>query len=48
MTPLPIREERTRYTIEHGFGYTIFQHQSNGIKQELVQFVPVSGTVKSA
>ena len=45
MTPLPIREEEP-YTIEHGFGYTIFQHQSNGIKQELVQFVPVSGTVK--
>ncbi|WP_073993587.1 GH36-type glycosyl hydrolase domain-containing protein [Parasporobacterium paucivorans] len=45
MTPLPIREEEP-YTIEHGFGHTRFLHQSHGIKQELVQFVPVSGTVK--
>ncbi len=45
MTPLPIREEEP-YTIEHGFGYTVFQHHSHGIEQELVQFVPVSGTVK--
>ncbi len=45
MTPLPIREEEP-YTIEHGFGYSKFRHQSHGIEQELVQFVPVSGTVK--
>lgn len=45
MTPLPVREDEP-YTIEHGFGYTIFRHQSHGFEQELVQFVPVSGTVK--
>lgn len=45
MTPLPIREDEP-YTIEHGFGYTKFKHQSHGIGQELIQFVPVSGTVK--
>jgi len=45
MTPLPIREEET-YTIEHGFGFTSFHHHSHGIEQKLVQFVPVSGTVK--
>ncbi len=45
MTPLPIREEDP-YIIEHGFGYTLFRHQSHGIEQELVQFVPVSGTAK--
>ena len=45
MTPLPIREEEP-YTIEHGFGYSQFLHKSHGIEQELVQFVPVSGTVK--
>ncbi|HCU08074.1 MAG TPA: glycosyl transferase [Clostridiales bacterium] len=45
MTPLPIREEEP-YVIEHGFGYTAFRHQSHGIRQELVQFVPVADTVK--
>lgn len=45
MTPLPIREEEA-YTIEHGFGFTTFRHHSHGIEQKLVQFVPVSGTVK--
>ena len=45
MTPRPIREDEP-YTIEHGFGYSKFLHESHGISQELVQFVPVSGTVK--
>ncbi|SHE60270.1 GH36-type glycosyl hydrolase domain-containing protein [Alkalibacter saccharofermentans] len=45
ITPLPIREEEP-YRIEHGFGYTAFRHKSHGIDQELVQFVPVSDTVK--
>jgi len=45
MTPLPIREEEA-YTIDHGFGFTSFRHHSHGIEQKLVQFVPVSGTVK--
>jgi len=45
MTPLPIREEEP-YTIEHGFGCTTFRHRSHEIEQELVQFVPVSDTIK--
>ncbi len=45
ITPLPIREDEA-YTVRHGFGYTEFNHISNGISQELVQFVPVEGTVK--
>ena len=43
--PLPIRDDEP-YTIRHGFGYTEFEHESHGISQRLVQFVPVKGTVK--
>ncbi|MBC7958666.1 MAG: glycosyl transferase, partial [Vallitaleaceae bacterium] len=45
LTPLPIRET-SLYTIEHGFGYTSFKHNSHGISQSLVQFVPLKGKVK--
>ncbi len=44
-TPLPIREEES-YTVRHGFGYSIFEHNSHGMKQRLIQFVPVDETVK--
>ena len=44
-TALPIREEGL-YTIRHGFGYSVYEHASHGIKQTLTQFVPVEGTVK--
>ncbi|HHW48826.1 MAG TPA: glycosyl transferase, partial [Clostridiaceae bacterium] len=44
-TPLPLREAEP-YIIRHGFGYTIFEHTSHGIKQELLQFVPVDDPVK--
>jgi len=39
-TPSPIREE-TAYRARHGAGYTVFEHNSNGIEQELTVFVPV-------
>lgn len=45
LTPLPIRETQA-YTIEHGFGYTSFDHTSHGLAQKLTQFVPVKGNVK--
>ncbi|NLP12926.1 MAG: glycosyl transferase [Clostridium sp.] len=45
VTPLPIREEGS-YKIRHGFGYTIFEHVSHGIGQEMTQFVPVEDSVK--
>jgi cyclic beta-1,2-glucan synthetase len=45
ITPLPIREKEN-YIIKHGFGYTEFHHESHGISQSLVQFVPIKGTVK--
>ena len=44
-TPLPIREAEP-YIIRHGQGYTVFEHTSHGISQELLQFVPLDTTVK--
>lgn len=45
LTPQPIRESEA-YVIEHGYGYTSFEHVSHGINQKLTQFVPVDGQVK--
>ncbi len=39
-TPLPIRE-RDAYRVRHGQGYSIFEHNSHAIQQELLVFVPV-------
>jgi len=39
-TATPIRET-TAYRARHGAGYTVFEHNSNGIEQELIVFVPV-------
>ncbi len=39
-TASPIREE-TAYRARHGAGYTVFEHNSNGIEQELTVMVPV-------
>jgi cyclic beta-1,2-glucan synthetase len=36
----PIREE-TAYRARHGAGYTVFEHNSHGIEQELTVFVPL-------
>lgn len=44
-TPLPIREKQA-YVIRHGQGYTVFEHTSHGISQELMVFVPLDGPVK--
>ncbi len=40
-TPAPIRE-LDAYRISHSQGYTRFEHNSHGINQELVVFVPVN------
>ena len=45
LTPLPIRE-KTPYLVEHGYGYTTFNHTSHGITQSLTQFVPLKGKLK--
>ncbi|MBV5306679.1 MAG: cyclic beta 1-2 glucan synthetase [Desulfobulbaceae bacterium] len=39
-TASPIRED-SAYRARHGAGYTVFEHNSNGIEQELTVFVPV-------
>jgi cyclic beta-1,2-glucan synthetase len=44
-TPLPIREPQS-YLIRHGQGYTVFEHASNGISQELLLFAPLDAPVK--
>ena len=44
-TPLPIRE-REPYIIRHGQGYSVFEHTSHGISQELLVFAPLDASVK--
>ena len=44
-TPLPIREAAP-YVVRHGQGYTVFEHTSHGLAQELLQFVPLDAPVK--
>jgi cellobiose phosphorylase len=39
-TPLP-RREKDAYRARHGQGYTVFEHNSHAIGQELTVFVPV-------
>lgn len=39
-TASPIREENA-YRARHGAGYTVFEHNSHGIDQELTVFVPM-------
>ncbi len=42
-TASPIRED-TAYRSRHGAGYSVFEHNSNGIDQELTVFVPMDGS----
>ncbi|HXI61656.1 MAG TPA: glucoamylase family protein [Pyrinomonadaceae bacterium] len=44
-TPLPIREATT-YIVRHGQGYSVFEHASHGISQELLLFAPLDAPVK--
>jgi cyclic beta-1,2-glucan synthetase len=39
-TPLPIRELDS-YRTRHGAGYTVFEHNSHAIEQQLITFVPM-------
>jgi cellobiose phosphorylase len=43
-TPWPIRSGS--YTIRHGFGASVFEHQEAGIVSELTVFVPLDAPVK--
>ena len=44
-TPLPVRE-KDAYRARHGQGYTVFEHNSHSIGQELTIFVPPNDPVK--
>src|SRR5262249_58367430 len=44
-TPLPIRQSQN-YLIRHGQGYTVFEHASHGLSQELLLFAPLDAPVK--
>jgi cyclic beta-1,2-glucan synthetase len=45
-TPLPIRQAAASYTVHHGFGYSRFEQMSHGIALDLLQFVPLTDSVK--
>ena len=44
-TAQPIRDDGT-YIARHGHGYSRFEHTSNGIELELLQFVPLADPIK--
>ena len=44
-TPLPIREAQS-YMVRHGQGYSVFEHHSHGLSQELLVFAPLDAPVK--
>jgi cyclic beta-1,2-glucan synthetase len=44
-TPLPVRE-KDAYRAKHGQGYTVYEHNSHSIGQELTVFVPPNDPVK--
>ncbi len=44
-TAQPIRGSGT-YVSRHGFGYSRFEHEANGIALDLLQFVPLSDPIK--
>src|SRR5678815_4924289 len=45
VTPLPVRE-REPYIMRHGQGYSVFEHTSHGVSQELLVFAPLDAPVK--
>ena len=42
---MPIRT-KGQYLCRHGFGYTVFEHTAHDIAAEMLQFVPLEGSVK--
>ena len=45
ITPSPVRED-SAYIIRHGFGYSIFEHISHGLRQTMNLFVPEDDSIK--
>jgi cyclic beta-1,2-glucan synthetase len=44
-TALPIQDGGT-YIARHGYGYSRFEHRANGIKLDLLQYVPLADPIK--
>jgi cellobiose phosphorylase len=44
-TPLPRRGEGT-YVVRHGFGYSVFEHEEDGIRTELWVYVALDAPIK--
>ncbi|HMB89986.1 MAG TPA: hypothetical protein VKP65_04010, partial [Rhodothermales bacterium] len=44
-TPAPVPQDAS-YEVRHGFGYTRYRHTSQGLEQEVTQFVPRHDPVK--
>jgi cyclic beta-1,2-glucan synthetase len=45
-TASPIRDERATYVARHGWGYSRFEHQSQGIGLELLEYDPLADPVR--
>jgi cyclic beta-1,2-glucan synthetase len=45
-TTLPIRDETATYVARHGWGYSRFEHASQGVAAELLEFVPLADPLK--
>jgi cyclic beta-1,2-glucan synthetase len=45
-TALPIRDDQATYVARHGRGYSRFEHEARDIAADLVQFVPLDGSIK--
>jgi cyclic beta-1,2-glucan synthetase len=45
-TAVPIRDPSGVYVARHGWGFSRFEHTAHGIAADLLQYVPVEGSVK--
>jgi len=45
-TAQPIRDEAATYVAHHGWGYSRFQYEAQGIATDLLQYVPVDDPIK--
>ena len=45
-TALPIRDNTATYVARHGWGYSLFEHDSHGVAAELLQYVPLGDPIK--
>jgi cyclic beta-1,2-glucan synthetase len=45
-TAMPIRDPAATYIARHGRGYSRFEHSTNGITSDLLQYVPLDDSIK--